>query len=121
MKSGCIVVQETAVLPDSMQMGEQLFSHCWRIVNDVQGYGLDRAMHRIGWSFVYAAPLIKVSGVGFGLRHAIRAAFTRILNKAGKAKFNCVEIREFAARTFLGMTSVTIAAHPSNISHSRFR
>src|SRR5207248_1552850 len=123
MKSGCIVVEQTSPLPDSMHMDmeAELFSPCWKIVNGVHSYGLDREMHRIGWSFVYASASVTGSGLGFGLHHAMRAAFQRILSKARNAKFNCLEIREFTARTFLGFTAVTIAAHPSNLCPSRLR
>ena|SRR5205823_11108639 len=123
MKSGCIVVEQTSLLPDSMHMDmeAELFSATWRIVNGVHSYGLDREMHRIGWSFVYASAAVTGSGLGFGLRRAMGAAFQRILSKASTAKFNCLEIRQFTTKTFLGFTAVTIAAHPSNLCPSRFR
>jgi hypothetical protein len=109
------MVEDNTVLPDSMRVGEELFSRRWRIVNDLQSYGLDIAMHRIGWSFVYAAPSVNVWGLGFGLQRAVRAAFTRILGKTGNVQFNCLEIRELVARKFLGLTRVTVAAHPGKI------
>ena len=123
MKSGCIVVEQTSPLPDSMHMDmeAELFSPSWKIVNGVHSYGLDLKMHRIGWIFAYAAPSVKGSGIGFGLRRAMGAAFERILSKASNAKFNCLEIRQFTTKTFLGFTAVTIAAHPSNLCPSRFR
>ena len=120
MKTGCIIVEDNIELPGSMQRGDELFSRRWRIVNDLHGYGLDRAMHEIGWSFVYAAPAVRVWSFGFGLHRAVRAAFARILGKTGSVKFNCFEIRELVARKFLGLTRVTIAAHPGKIYPSRF-
>ena len=120
MKSGCIIVEDNIELPGSMQRGNELFSRRWRIVTDLHGYGLDRAMHEIGWSFVYAAPAVRVWSFDFGVQRAVRSAFARILGKTGKTKFNCIEIRELVARTFLGFTRVTIAAHPGKIYPSRY-
>ena len=120
MKSGCIIVEDNIELPSSMQRGDELFSRRWRIVNGLHGYGLDRAMHEIGWSFVYAAPAVQVWSFGFGLQHAVRSAFARVLGKTGNTKFNCIEIRELAARTFLGFIRVTIAAHPGKIYPGRY-
>src|SRR4051812_29404046 len=123
MKSGCIVVEQASPLPDSMHMDmeAELFSPCWKIVNGVHSYGLDREMHRIGWSFVYASASVTGSGLGFGLRHDMRAGFQWFPRKPRSAKFSCLETRGFPARTFLGLPAVTIAAPPSNISPSRFR
>lgn len=115
MKSGCIVVEDNIELPGSMQRGNELFSRRWRIVDGLHGYGLDRAMHEIGWSFVYAAPLVRVWSFDFGVQRAVRSAFARILGKTANAKFNCIEIRELVAQEFLGLTRVTIAAHPGKI------
>src|SRR5437660_12813571 len=114
MKSGCIVVEQTSPLPDSMHMDmeAELFSPSWKIVNGVHSYGLDLKMHRIGWRFAYAAPSVKGSGIGFGLRRAMGAAFQRILSKASNARCNCLETEQFTTNTLVGFRDVTIDARP---------
>jgi hypothetical protein len=119
IKNGTILVAGSTAIPDGMETGDEVYAGSWKVVQNVEGYGLDRDMHKIGWSFLHSAPQIKVAALGFGRQNAVGGAIRRLLTRLKNNKFNCLEIRSLAAKNILGITYITIAAHPMSLSLQR--
>ena len=118
IKMGTILIEEGALLPESLRLESEPYSNGWRLVKDLDGYGLDRKIREAGWTFFYMAGEIKESVLGFDGEQTKRRAIKRILAKLKSAKFNCLEITQITAKRFLGLPYVTVSAHSRHIQES---
>jgi hypothetical protein len=119
IKTGTILIEDGVILPDSFQVESEPYSDGWRLVKDLDGYGLDRRIRETGWTFFYLAQ-IKASVFGFDTEKAVRKAVHRILSNLKWEKFNSLEITQVAAKRFLGLPYVTVSAHVRHIQESMF-
>jgi len=55
IKTGTILIKEGALLPESLRFGSEPYSNGWRLVNNLDGYGLDRKISEAGWTSSYLA------------------------------------------------------------------
>jgi hypothetical protein len=115
IKTGTILMEEGAVLPDSLQFESEPFSSGWMLVKDVDGNGLAQRIREAGWTFFYMAGEIKASGFGLDASRATRRAIKRALEKLRSEKFNCLEVRQLALRRFLGLACVSVSAYSRHI------
>ncbi len=120
IKTGTILIEEGTFLPESLRFESEPYSKGWRLVKNLDGYGLDRKIREAGWTFFYMAGEIKASVFGFDGEKALRRAVNRVLANLKSEKFNCMEIAQVAAKRFLGLPYVTISAHPRHIQESMF-
>ena len=120
IKTGTILIEEGALLPESLQFESDPYSDGWRSVNNLDGCGLGRKIREAGWTFFYMAGEIKASVFGFDREKALRRAVNRVLANLKSEKFNCLEITRVAAKRFLGLPYVTVSAHPRHIQQSIF-
>jgi len=102
LKTGTLLIEEGVVFPDSLQVESEPYSNGWRIVKGLDGYGLDRAMSRAGWTCFYMANEISASAVAFNGGKSLSKAVNQILTKLKLERFNCLEITQVATNRFLG-------------------
>ena len=119
IKMGAILIEGGALLPDSLRFESEPYSKAWRLVKNLDGYGLDRKIRQAGWTFFYMAQ-IKASAFGFDREKAVRRAVNRVLANLRSEKFNSLEINQVAAKRFLGLPYVTVSAHPRHIQETMF-
>jgi len=119
IKMGAILIEGGALLPDSLRFESEPYSKAWRLVKNLDGYGLDRKIRQAGWTFFYMAQ-IKASAFGFDREKAVRRAVNRVLANLRSEKFNSLEINQVAAKRFLGLPYVTVSAHSRHIQESMF-
>jgi hypothetical protein len=119
LKHKTILIEEGVLLPDSLQLESGPYSKGWRFVKDLDGYGLDRKIREVGWTFFYLAQ-IKASAFGLDTERAVRRGVNRILANLKSDKFNSLEINQVAAKRFLGLAYVTVSAHVRHIQESMF-
>ena len=119
IKMGTILIEEDTFLPESLRFESEFSSKGWRLVKNLDGYGLDRKIREVGWNFFYLVQ-IKASVFGFDREKAVRRAVNRILANLKWEKFNSVEITQVAAKRFLGLPYVTVSAHARHIQESMF-
>jgi len=115
IKTGTILMEEGALLPDSLRLESEPFSSGWRLVKDVDGSGLARRIREAGWTFFYMAGEIKANGFGFDAKRATRRAIKRALEKLKSDKFNCLEVRQLGLRRFLGLACVSVSAYSRHV------
>jgi len=120
IKMGTILIEGGALLPDSLRFESEPYAKGWRLIKNLDGYGLDRKIRQAGWTFFYMAVEMKASVFGFGGEKALRRAVNRVLANLKSEKSNCLAITQVAAKRFLGLTYVTVSAHPRHIQESMF-
>ena len=115
IKTGTILIKEGALLPESLRFESEPYSKGWRLVKNLDGYGLDRKIREAGWTFFFIAGEIEASVFGFDVERTTHRAIKRVLANLKSEKFNSLEITQVAAKRFLGLPYLTVSAHPRHI------
>jgi hypothetical protein len=113
-----ILIKEGTPLPEGMQLESAPYSTGWRLAKNFDGGELDRKIHDAGWNFFYMAGEIKVSVFALDGENTRRKAIEQMLAKLNLERFNCLEITQVAAKRFLGLPYVSVAAHWRHIQES---
>ncbi len=120
IKTGTVLIKEGALLPDALRFESEPCATGWRLVKDLDGYGLDRKIHEAGWTFFCLAGEIKATIFGFDGQKTARRAVKRILARLKSEKFNSLEITRVASKRFLGVPYVTVSTCSRHIQESLF-
>ena len=118
VKTGTILIERDASMPESLRLEGNSFSSSWRSVSNLDLNGLDTAINKAGWTFFFMAGEIKITAFGFDKEGAVRRAVTRVITNVESHKCNCVEITEVSEKSFLGMPYVNVTAHSRHIQQS---
>ncbi len=120
IKTGTILIEEGALLPESLRFESEPYSNGWRLVKDLDGYGLDRKIRETGWTFFYMAGEVHATVVGSDLEKTTRRAVKKVIAYMKSDRLNCLEIEQVAVKRFLGLPYVTVSAHQRHIQESMF-
>ena len=120
IKTGTILIKDGAFLPDALQFESGPCATGWRLVKDLDGYGLDRKIHEAGWTFFCLASEIKATIFGFDRKKTVRRAVKRILANLKSERFNSFEITRVTSKRFLGVPYVSVSACSRHIQESLF-
>ena len=120
IKTGTILIGEGALLPESLRFESEPYSNGWRLVKNLDGYGLDRKIREAGWTFFYMAGEVLATAVGSDLEKTTRRAVKKVIATMKWDRLNCLEITQVAARRFLGLPYVTVSTQPRHIQESIF-
>jgi hypothetical protein len=120
IKAGTILIEEGALLPESLRFESEPYSQGWRLVKNLDSRGLDRKIRDAGWAFFYMAGGVSATAVGSDLEKTTRRATKKVITSMELDGFNCLEISQVAAKRFLGIPYVTVSAHPRHIQESMF-
>jgi len=118
IKAGAILIEEGALLPESLWLESEQCLSGWRRVKNLDGYGLDRRVREAGWNFFSLAGEIKASVFGFDLEKTTHRAITQLLANLKSDKLNCLEITHVVWKRFLGLPYVSVSAHSRRIQKS---
>ncbi len=118
IKTGSILIEEGALLPESLRFESEPYTKGWRLVKNLDGYGLNRRISEAGWTFFYLAGEVDASVVGSDSEKTRRRAIKRMVAKLRSDKFNSLEITQVSAKRFLGLPYVSVSAHWRNIQES---
>ena len=118
--TGAILFKDGTFLPDALQFDSEPCVTDWRLVKDLDGYGLDRKIRDAGWRFFCIAGEIKAIVLGFEGQKNVRRAVKRILARMNSEKFNSLEITRVASKRFLGVPYVRVSACSRQIQESLF-
>jgi len=117
---GTLLVKAGTFLPESLQLGSDPYLKGWRLVKNLGSSGMDRKLCEAGWTFFYMAGEVDAMAFGSESEKTTHRAVKKAIAKIKLEKFNCLEISQVAARHFLGLPYVTVAAHPRHIQESIF-
>ena len=119
VKTGTILIKEGVFLPESLRFESEPYSKGWRLVKNLDGYGLDRKICEAGWNFFFMAGEIEANVFGFDVEKTTHRAIKRVLANLKSEKFNSLGITQVAAKRFLGLPYVSVSAHPRHIQESK--
>jgi hypothetical protein len=120
-ETGRIFIREGTLLPEALQLASEPYISGWRLVKDLDGYGLGRKIHEMGWTFFYQAGDTKATVFGIDGQSMVRRAIERILGNPKSETFNSLEITRVAcvsSKRFLGVRHMTVSAHARHIQES---
>ena len=120
IKTGTVLIKDGTFLPETLRFESEPCATGWRLVKDLDGYGLDRKIHEARWTFFCLASEIKAIIFGFDGQKAVRRAVKRILARLKSGKFNSLEITRVASKRFLGVRYVSVSASSRDIQESLF-
>jgi len=120
INTGTILFKDGTFLPDALQFDSEPCVTGWRLVKDLDGYGLDRKIRDAGWRFFCIAGEIKAIVLGFEGQKNVRRAVKRMLARLRSEKFNSLEITRVASKRFLGVPYVSVSARSRHIQESLF-
>lgn len=120
IKKGTILIEEGVLFPDSLRLESEPYLNGWRVVKQLDGYGLDRKTSEVGWTCFYMANEICVNAVAFSREKSLCNAVGQILTKLKLERFNSLEITQVSTDRFLGLPRTTVSAHARHIQESMF-
>jgi len=120
IKMGTVLIEDDVIFPDSLRVESEPYLNGWRVVKELDGYGLDRKMSEAGWTCFYMADEIKGSAVALDGEKSLCKAVNQILTKLKLKRFNSLEITEVDTKRFLGLPHTIITAHARHIQESMF-
>ena len=115
IKTGTVLIKEGALLPEALQIESEPCVPGWRLVKDLNGYGLDRKVDEAGWTFFFLAGEIRTIAFGADEQGTVRRAIKRILANPMAKQFNSLEITRVASKRFLGLPYMSVGAHSRHI------
>ena len=120
INAGTILIKEGTLLPEGLQLESDPYLNGWRLVKSLGSSGIDRQLSEAGWTFFYMAGEVDAMAFGSKSEKTTQRAVQKVIAKIKSDTFNCVEISQVAAKGFLGLPYVTVAAHPRHIQVSMF-
>src|SRR5229473_815411 len=120
IKTGTILIKDGTLLPEVLRFESEPCAPGWRLVKNLDGYGLGRKIHEAGWTFFWMAGEIGATVFGFDGQKTVRRAVKRILSNLKSGKFNSLEITRVASKRFLGLPYASVSAHSRHIQESLF-
>ena len=125
IEAGRIFVRDGIELPKTLQIESELYIPCWRVVKNLDGYGLGRKIHDARWTFFCLAYETKAAVFGMDEEKMMHRAIERILaNREPEAeKFNSFEIARvtwWSSERFFGIRHLAVSAQSRHIQESPF-
>ncbi|HVB35249.1 MAG TPA: hypothetical protein VNJ52_12880 [Patescibacteria group bacterium] len=95
--TGTVLVKNAATLPKELRLESEPYAAGWKIMGDLDGHGLDRALQKAGWTLFRPAGEVKISVFGIDNQSMLRRAVERLLARGQSDGFNCLEITQIAS------------------------
>jgi len=106
-----ILIHEDTSLPANVTIESEAFLPGWRVVKNLDGYGLEQKIEEAKWYFFYLAGEHRAIALGREGLGTLRRAVKQILAKRGGQTFNSLEITKVASKRFLGIPLMSVVAH----------
>lgn len=109
--SGTVFIRENTLLPTGLAVETELFLPGWRVVKNLDGYGLGRKVEEEKWNFFYLAGDLRAVTLGRKGPGTLRKVVRRLLGKQAGERFNSLEITKIVSKRFLGIPFTSVMAH----------
>lgn len=123
ISAGTILIKEDALLPKELRFESEPYVGRWKVVADLDGNRLARAVEKAGWTCFCLAGEVKTSVFGIDSQSMIRRAIERILARRKSHDFNSMEITHVASvgsKRFPLVRYITLSAQWRHIQKSLF-
>jgi hypothetical protein len=121
IKTGSVLIEDGTLLPTGVQFESEPYAPGWRLVKDLDGYGLDRAIRAARWNFFCLAGEIEATVFGLDEEKMVRRAIERILANPKTKTFNSLEITRVTSvgsERFPVIHYLTVSAHSRHFQES---
>jgi hypothetical protein len=121
IQAGAILIKEGTRLPENLRFETESCVPGWRIVKNLDGYGLDRKIREKGWTCFCRAGETRATVFGIDQEKMVRRAIERILAALKSKAFNSlaiVRVSSESSRRFLGVGYLTVCAQSRHIQES---
>jgi len=121
IKPGTILIKEGTLLPEALLIESEPCAPGWRLVKNLDGYGLGRKIYEAGWTFSWRPGEIGTTVFGLDEQKTLRRAVEQILTNLESAEFNSLEIMRVTlecSKRFQGVHYVTVSAQSRHIQKS---
>ena len=121
IKTGTVLIKDGALLPEALRFESEPCLQGWRLVTDLDGYGLGRKIQEAGWTFFCQADEINATVFGIDGHQMVRRAIEQILADSNSERFNALEITRvtsLGSERFPAVHYVTVSAHSRHIQES---
>jgi hypothetical protein len=116
IESGTIFIEKNAPRPACFQLQSVAAPSSWApVVHDLSPRDLEKALTSNGWTFFYQAGTVRATAFGFNPVNTTAVALKRLTASATRQGYNCLEIDEVAAHSFLGMPYISVSAHNRHV------
>jgi hypothetical protein len=116
IRVGSILIKENLSFPVGVTVDSEAYSPGWRLVRNLDGYGLARIIVKAQWNFFYLAGDMRAIAFGSESQGTLHRALGRIVTKPEGQHYNALEITSVVARRFFGVSFMRVAA---NFRHIR--
>jgi hypothetical protein len=120
INGGTILIKEDTLLPEGVQLESDPCLKGWRLVKNPGSSGIDRKLSEAGRTFFYMAGEVGAMAFGSDSEKTTRRAIKKVIANIESERFNCLEISQVAAKSFLGLPYVAVTAHPRHIQEGVF-
>jgi len=97
IKPGTILIKEGTLLPTALRFESEPCAPGWRLVKNLDGFGLGRKIQEAGWTFSWRPGEIGATVFGLDEQKTLRRAIEQILANLESAEFNSLEIMRVAS------------------------
>lgn len=121
--TGTVLVKDDALLPKGLPFESESYAAGWKMISDTDGYGLNRAIQKAGWTYFCLAGEVKTTVFGIDNQNMLRRAIERMLARGKSDGFNSMEITQVASvgsKRFPLVRVVTVSAKWRHIQESMF-
>ena len=118
IKTGSILIAESALFPSALLFKSEPYAPGWRLVKNLNSDGVNQIISQAGWSFLYMAGVIKTRIFGADEAKTTRKAIKQVVAKMRSKNFNCLEVTQVAVKRFLGLPYMNVSARSRQIQKS---
>jgi len=111
IKAGSILIKENLPLPIGVTVDSEAYSPGWKLVRNLDGYGLARTIVKAHWNFFYVAREMRAIAFGSASPGTLQRALRRIVTRPEGQHYNALEITRVVAKRFLGVSFMRVTAN----------
>ena len=111
IRVGSILIKENLPFPVGVTVDSEAYLRGWKLVRNLDGYGLARIIVKAHWNFFYLAGDMRASAFGSESLGTLHRALKRIVRKPEGQHYNALEITRVVARRFLGVSFMRVTAN----------
>lgn len=120
LTAGTVILKDDVHLPEGVKVQTEPYARGWKVLKNMDAYGLDYAIRAAGWNFFSLAQAMKVSAIGLKRSIRIERGIKKLAALMRAGEFNALEITEVRPKSFLGVPYVNISARSRHIQQSIF-